>query len=74
MRHRAAVVTINPSSNSKSMWDRMSDSPDLQPHDEHDVDKLHYVTVIKNVRMRKGKWQRFPAEQEQRMRDQRLIR
>jgi hypothetical protein len=35
---------------------RMSDSPDLQPHDEHDVDKLNYVTVIKNVRMRKGKW------------------
>jgi hypothetical protein len=28
----------------------------LQPHDEHDVDKLNYVTVIKNVRMRKGKW------------------
>jgi hypothetical protein len=27
----------------------------LQPH-EHDVDKLNYVTVIKNVRMRKGKW------------------
>jgi hypothetical protein len=35
---------------------RMSDSPDLQPHDEHDVDKLNYVTVIKNVRMRTGKW------------------
>ena len=53
---------------------RMSDSPDLQPHDEHDVDKLNYVTVIKNVRMRKGKWQRFSEEQEQRMRDQGLIR
>jgi hypothetical protein len=53
---------------------RMSDSPELQPHDDHDVDKLNYVTVIKNVRMRKGKWQRFSEEQEQRMRDQGLIR
>jgi hypothetical protein len=53
---------------------RMSDSPELQPHDEHDVDELHYVTVIKNVRMRKGKWQRFSEEQEQRMRDQGLVR
>jgi hypothetical protein len=53
---------------------RMSDSPELQPHNEHDVDKLNYVTVIKNVRMRKGKWQRFSEEQEQRMRDQGLPR
>jgi hypothetical protein len=53
---------------------RMSDSPDLQPHDEHEVDKLNYVTVIKNVRMRKGRWQRFSEEQEERMRAQGLIR
>ncbi|PYU19095.1 MAG: hypothetical protein DMG30_25430 [Acidobacteria bacterium] len=50
----------------------MSESLELQPHDERDVDKLNYVTVIKNVRMRKGKWQRFSAEQEQRMKDHRL--
>ena len=53
---------------------RMSDSPDLQPHGEHDVDKVNYVTVIKNVRMRKGRWQRFSEEQEERMRAQGLIR
>ena len=53
---------------------RVSDSPDLEPHDEHDVDKLNYVTVIKNVRMRKGRWQRFSEEQEERMRAQGLIR
>jgi hypothetical protein len=52
---------------------RMSDSPELKPHDEHDVDKLNYATVIKNVRVRKGKWQRFSDEQEQRMREQGLI-
>lgn len=48
---------------------RMSDSPALQPHDERDSDKLDYVTVIKNVRMRKGKWQRFSTDQEQRILD-----
>jgi hypothetical protein len=48
---------------------RMSDSPALQPHDERNSDKLDYVTVIKNVRMRKGKWQRFSSDQEQRMLD-----
>ena len=46
---------------------RMSDSPELQPHDERDSDKLDYFTVIKNVRMRKGKWQRFSSDQEERM-------
>jgi hypothetical protein len=48
---------------------RMSDSPELQPHDERDSDKLDYFTIIKNVRMRKRKWQRFSSDQEQRMRD-----
>src|SRR5882672_101531 len=53
---------------------QMSDSPDLKPHDEHDMDKINYVTVIKDVKVRKGKWQRFSEEQEQRMRDQGLLR
>lgn len=52
----------------------MSDSPDLKPHDERDMDKINYVTVIKDVKMRKGKWQRFSEEQEQRMRDEGLLR
>jgi hypothetical protein len=46
---------------------RMADSPELQSHDERDSDKLDYFTVIKNVRMRKGKWQRFSSGQEERM-------
>jgi hypothetical protein len=52
----------------------MSDSPDLKPHDKRDMDKINYVTVIKDVKMRKGKWQRFSEEQEQRMRDEELLR
>jgi len=49
---------------------RQSASPALQSHEERDGDKLDYVTLIKNVRMRKGKWQRFSTDQEQRMIDQ----
>jgi hypothetical protein len=53
---------------------QMSDSPELRTHDERDPDKINYVTVIKDVKVRKGKWQRFSEEQEQRMRDQGLLR
>jgi len=53
---------------------QMSDSPDLKTHEERDMDKINYVTVIKDVKMRKGKWQRFSEEQEQRMRDEGLLR
>ena len=52
----------------------MSDSPDLKRHNERDTDKLDYLTVIRNVRPRKGKWQRFSEEQEQRMKEAGLIR
>jgi hypothetical protein len=47
----------------------MTDSPDLRPHDERDMDKINYVTVIKSVKLRKGKWRRFSEESEQEMRD-----
>jgi len=46
---------------------RMSSSSELQPHEERESDKLDYFTVIRNVKMRKGKWQRFSSDQEQRM-------
>ena len=49
---------------------RKSASATLESHDERDSDKLDYFIVIKNVRMRKGKWQRFSADQEQRMLDE----
>ena len=36
-------------------------------HDERDSDKLDHFTVIRNVRLRKDKWQRFSSELEERM-------
>jgi hypothetical protein len=52
----------------------LSDSPDLKPHNERDMEKINYVTIIKDVRLRKGKWRRFSEESEQRMRDEGLLR
>lgn len=52
----------------------LSDSPELRPHDERDTEKINYVTIIKDVRLRKGKWRRFSEESEQRMRDEGLLR
>jgi hypothetical protein len=49
---------------------RKSDSAALESHDERDSDKLDYVIITKNVRMRKGKWQRFSTDQERRMLDE----
>jgi hypothetical protein len=46
---------------------QLSDSPDLQSHDEYDIDKLNYVTVQRMVKARKGKWRRFSKDQEARM-------
>lgn len=46
---------------------RLTDSPDLRSHDEHNIDKLNYVTVQRMVRARKGKWRRFSEDQEARM-------
>jgi hypothetical protein len=48
---------------------QLSDSPDLQTHDERDIDKLQYVKIERAVRPRKGKWNRFSEEQIQRMRE-----
>jgi hypothetical protein len=53
---------------------QMSDSPDLKRHNERNIDRIDYVTVIRHVRPRKGKWQRFSEEQEQHMRDAGLMR
>jgi len=43
--------------------------PDVQPHDEYDVDRLDHVTISRSVMARKGKWRRFSEEQEERMRN-----
>ena len=43
-------------------------------HEEHEIDTLDYLTIHRNVRLRKGKYQRFSEAQEQRMRENDLIR
>ena len=48
----------------------LSESPDLQSHDERDIDKVNFVKLKRSVHVRKGKWQRFSDEQIQRMRSQ----
>ena len=45
----------------------LTESPDLQPHDEQDIDKLSYVKISRDIRLRKGKWQRYSDDQERRM-------
>jgi hypothetical protein len=43
-------------------------------HEEHEIDTLDYLTIHRNVKLRKGKYQRFSQAQEQRMRENDLIR
>ena len=37
-------------------------APAVHSHDEHDVDKLHHITVKRMVHPKKGKWLRFPED------------
>jgi hypothetical protein len=37
-------------------------APGVHSHDEHDVDKLHHVTIKRMVYPKKGKWLRFSRE------------
>ncbi len=46
-----------------------SDDPGIQSHDENDIDKVDQVTIKRSILARKGKWQRFSDEQEERMRN-----
>jgi hypothetical protein len=46
---------------------RQTDSPDLQPTDERDTDRMDYATVRRMVHPQKGRWLRFSEEQIQRM-------
>jgi hypothetical protein len=48
---------------------RWVEGPDVQSHDEHDVDKLDHVTITRSVLPRKGRWRRFSEEQERRVRE-----
>lgn len=46
---------------------RQTDSPELQPSDEQDIDKMDYATIRRRVYPRKGRWLRFSEEQIQRI-------
>jgi len=48
---------------------QLSESPELTPHDERDIDMLNYVNIARSVLARKGKWLRFSEEQIERMRE-----
>ncbi len=53
---------------------RLSESPDLQTHDERNIDHVDYVKLERSVHPRKGKWLRFSEEQIQRMRERGEVR
>jgi hypothetical protein len=42
---------------------RQTDSPELQPSDEQDIDKMDYATVRRMVYPKKGRWLRFSEDQ-----------
>ena len=42
---------------------RLSESAELQPHEEHDIDKLHYAMIERRIYPQKGKWLRFSENQ-----------
>lgn len=46
---------------------RQTDSPELQPSDEQDIDKMDYATIRRMVHPQKGRWLRFSEEQIQRI-------
>lgn len=46
---------------------KLTESPDVVPHTETDIDKLNYVKVERSVRLRKGKWGKFSEENEKRI-------
>jgi hypothetical protein len=53
---------------------QLSESPDLQTHDEHNIDRVDYVELERSVHLKKGKWLRFSEEQIQRMRESGEVR
>ena len=53
---------------------QLSESPDLQTHDERNIDRVNYVKLERSVHTKKGKWLRFSEEQIQRMRERGEVR
>ena len=47
----------------------LTESRDVVPHSETDIDKLSYVKLERKIRLRKGKWGKFSEETEARIRN-----
>jgi hypothetical protein len=47
----------------------LTESPDVVPHSETDIDKLSYVKLECEIRLHKGKWRKFSEETETRIRN-----
>ena len=48
---------------------QLSDSPELQPSDEQNIDEMDYATIRRMVYPKKGRWLRFSEEQIQRIQE-----
>lgn len=48
---------------------RLTDSPDVVPHTETDIDKISYVKVERTIRLSKGRYSRFSEETNLRIRE-----
>lgn len=46
---------------------QLTDSPELQPSDERNIDKMDYATIRRMVYPKKGRWLRFSEDQIQRI-------
>jgi hypothetical protein len=46
---------------------KLSESPELRPHNERDMTKLDYVSMERKIHLRKGKWRRYSEDMERRI-------
>ena len=48
---------------------RLTDSPEVVPHGETDIDEMSYVKVERTIRLSKGRYSRFSEDTEKRIRE-----
>jgi hypothetical protein len=71
MLNKAGKEPMSPEEEKKLVdkLNRLSESPELQPHDERDIDKLQYAMVERRIYPKKGKWLRFSEDKVKRALD-----
>ena len=71
MLNKASKEPMSPEEEKKLVdkINRLSESPELQPHDERDIDKLQYAMVERRICPKKGKWLRFSEDKVKRALD-----